>query len=455
MSERFDLAVIGSGPGGYVAAIRSAQLGLRTVIVENDALGGRCLNHACIPAKAMLRAADVVDEVRGAAQFGVYVNSHHVEFPAVRAQRDDVVATLTGGVRGLLRKNGVEVRHGRGRLTGNGGVTVDDHQLTARAVVLATGSIAKTVPGIEFGGRVIGTEQAWALDELPNRIAVIGAGASGVEIASAYARLGSEVLLIEATDRILPGEDSDISALADAKLRQQGVSVHTGASIVEPEQSSDNVLFTVDGHSERVDWLVMAAGRRPDLEALDLNTAQVVLDDRGLIAVDTRLRTTAEDIWAIGDLVPGPALAHKASEEGILAVEDAAGMNPEPLNHRLIPQATFCAPPVASVGLTETQARDQGYELLVGTARYGSVGAGTVFGERDGLVKLIGEARYGELLGAHIVGVKAPELIQELVTTQALEGGLPELATTVHGHPTLSETIQEAARDAQGWMVHR
>ncbi|GAA3561544.1 dihydrolipoyl dehydrogenase [Amycolatopsis ultiminotia] len=455
MSERFDLAVIGSGPGGYVAAIRGAQLGLRTVVVERDALGGRCLNYACIPAKAVLRAADAVDAIRGAARFGVHADNPRVEFTGVRAWRDDVVSTLTGGVRGLLRKNGIEVRHGHGRLTGNGGLLVDDHQLTARAIVLATGSVATTVAGIEFGRRVIGTEQAWALDELPGRIAVLGAGASGVEIASAYARLSSEVLLIEATDRILPAEDADISALVDRKLRDQGITIHTAATVAEPSQDNHSVSFTVDSHTERVDWLVVAAGRGPDTEGLDLAAGQVELDEHRLIAVDAHLRTTAEGVWAIGDLVRGPALAHKASEEGILAVEDAAGRSPEPLNHRLIPRATFGAPPVASVGLTEAQARDQGYDVRVGTARYGSVGAGTVLGDRDGLVKLVGEARYGELLGAHIVGAKATELIQELVATQALEGGLPELATTIHGHPTLSEAIQEAARDAQGWMVHR
>ncbi|ABH00671.1 dihydrolipoyl dehydrogenanse (plasmid) [Rhodococcus jostii RHA1] len=454
MSDAFDLVVIGSGPGGYVSAIRGAQLGLRTAVVEGNALGGRCLNYACIPAKAVLRAADVLDEVRHASQFGIHVGTPRVSFDEVRARRDEVVASLTGGVRGLLKKNGVEVKHGWARLAGDGAVTVDGETVHGRAIVLATGSVARPLPGLDFHGRVIGTEQAWALDALPDTIAVVGAGASGVELASAYARLGSKVRLIEASDRILPAEDADISAIVHAKLRRQGIAISTGVTVSDTEQSTDAVSFTVDGRTEQTTWLVVAAGRSPDTDSLALDTAGVELDDRGLIRVDERLRTTAPGIWAIGDLVRGPALAHKASEEGIIAAEDAAEHIPEPLLHNLIPRATFCSPSVASVGLTEEQARQQGYEVVVGTARYGAVGAGTVLGERDGLVKLVGDAKYGELLGAHIVGAKATELIQELVTARALEAGLPEIATIIHGHPTLSEAVSEAARDAQGWMIH-
>ncbi len=453
MSDRFDLAVIGSGPGGYVAAIRGAQLGLRTVVVEGGTLGGRCLNYACIPAKAVLRAADVLDEVRESARYGVLVDSYRVDFSAVREWREDTVASLTGGVRGLLKKNGVEVRYGTGRLTGSG-VAVDGEALSARAIILATGSVPKALPGLDLGGRVLGTEEAWGLEELPGRIAVVGAGASGVELASAYCRLGSEVQLIEAEDRVLPTEDGDISAIVERKLRQQGVSVHTGASVSEVEPRSDDIVFSVDGHTKRADWVAVSVGRRPDIDAHELAEASMALDEHGLIMVDEHQRTTAEGFWAIGDLVPGPALAHKASEEAIIAVEDVAGESPEPVNHNLIPRVTFCAPPVASVGLTEAQARGRGYDVRIGTARYGAVGAGTIHGERDGLVKLVGDARYGELLGAHIVGSRAAELIQELVTAQALEGGPPELAVLSHGHPTLSEAVQEAARDAQGWMVH-
>ncbi len=453
-ARTFDCVVIGAGPGGYVAAIRAAQLGMSTAVVERGAVGGRCLNVACIPAKAVLRAADILSEVREAGDFGIVVAEPSVDFAAVMARREKVVSTLTGGVSGLFKKNKIELITGEATLTADGTVLVGDDELSAKAIVLATGSVPRAVPGIEFGERVVGTEEAWAFTELPGSLAVLGAGPSGSEIASAYARLGSKTHLFEVLDRVLPTEDEDISKIVARGLSRQGVAVHTATAIENVKSTASSVSFTAAGEQIEVDWLVLAVGRGPDVAGLGLEAAGIALGERGLIAVDGAQRTSREGVYAIGDLVSGPALAHKASDEGIIAVEAAAGLATHPLVHIDIPRATFCAPNVASFGLTEAQAREAGHEVVVGKVPYGAVGAGTIYGDRSGIVKIIGESRYGELLGAHIVGTRATELIQELVNARALEGGYAEVARIVHGHPTLSEAVLEAARDADGWLIH-
>jgi len=452
----FDCIVIGSGPGGYVAAIRAAQLGMRTAVVERDRIGGRCLNYACIPAKAVLRSADLLSEIREAGEFGLRVAGVEVDFAAVQSRRQAVISTLTGGVAMLLRKNKIEVVEGAGRLVGGapGAVEVGGERYEAGAVILACGSVGKPLPGIQFGGRVIGTEEAWALPQLPSRLAVVGAGASGAEIASAYARLGSEVLLFEALERVLPGEDADVSRLAERSFKAQGIAVHTKTTVEGVRADSEGVSFSHGGVEQRVDYLVIAAGRGPDVEGLGLAEAGVELDQRGLVEVDPLQRTSAANVYAIGDLVSGPALAHKASEEGIVAAEAAAGRQTHGVDQRLIPRATFCLPNVGSFGMTEEQAREQGYDVVVGRVPYGAVGAGTVYGDRAGMVKIVADRRYGELLGCHIVGSRATELVHEVLNVCALEGGYPELARIVHGHPTLAEAVMEAARAAEGWLIH-
>jgi dihydrolipoamide dehydrogenase len=450
----FDCVVIGSGPGGYVAAIRAAQLQMKTAVVEKDKVGGRCLNYACIPAKAVLRSADVLMEVREAGEFGITVAEPEVDYQAVSARREKVISTLTGGVAMLLKKNGVETIAGEGALAGPGNVRVGDQTLQVKTVVLATGSQRRSLPGIEFGGRVIGTEEAYALPELPQSMAVVGAGASGAEIASAFARLGTEVMLFEALDRVLPTEDADISKVAERGLKRQGIAIHTSTLIENVTPGPESVKFGYGGEQAEVQWLVIAAGRGPDIGPLGLDAVGVKLDDNGLVDVDGAQRTNVEGVYAIGDLVHGPALAHKASDEGIIAVEDAAGLQTHPIEYQDIPRATFCTPNVASFGLTEAQARGQGHDVVVGKVQYGAVGAGTVYGDRNGLIKIVGDKRYGELLGGHIVGTRATELIQELVNVRVLEGGYPELARTIHGHPTLSEAIMEAARATDGWLIH-
>jgi dihydrolipoamide dehydrogenase len=476
----YDCIVIGSGPGGYVAAIRAAQLGMKTAVVEKDKVGGRCLNYACIPAKAVLRSADLLSEIRDAGDYGLNVGGVEVDYAGVQSRREKVVSTLVGGVGGLFKKNAIDLIEGEASLVAgvaagtaqasaavadggdgneNGGaararVRVGDRELTTTTVILAAGSVKRSIPGVEFGGRVIGTEEAWSLPELPARLTVVGAGASGAEIASGFARLGSEVKLFEVLERVLPTEDADISRLVERGLKRQGIDIHTGTPVEDVSSDDDSVSFSYGSESAAADHLVIAAGRGPDVDALGLKDADVELDEKGLVRVDGAQRTTAAGVYAIGDLVHGPALAHKASEEGILAAEDAAGLATHPLSYVDIPRATFCTPNVGSFGLTEAQAREQGYDVVVGKVPYGAVGGGTVYGDRTGLVKVVGESRYGELLGGHIVGSRATELIQELVNVRALEGGFAEVARIVHGHPTLSEAVMEAARAADGWLIH-
>jgi dihydrolipoamide dehydrogenase len=456
--QTFDCVVIGSGPGGYVAAIRAAQLGMKTAVIEKDRVGGRCLNYACIPAKAVLRSVDLLSEVREAGDFGINVSGIEVDYGAIQARREKVISTLTGGVASLFKKNAIELIEGEAALAPQGsegvGVLIDGRQITARTVILASGSIKRAIPGVEFGGAVIGTEEAWALSEMPGRLAVVGAGASGAEIASGYARLGSEVILLEALERVLPTEDVDISRLVERGLKRQGITLATGTPIANVQASESSASFSYGDQSAEVDWLVIAAGRGPDVQALGFEQAGIELDERGLVKVDGAQRTSRAGVYAIGDIVPGPALAHKASDEGIIAAEDAAGLPTHPLSHIDIPRATFCTPNVGSFGLTEAQAREQGYDVVVGKVQYGAVGGGTVYGDRTGLVKVVGETKYGELLGGHIVGSRATELIQELVNVRVLEGGFPELARIVHGHPTLSEAVMEAGRAADSWLIH-
>jgi dihydrolipoamide dehydrogenase len=455
----YDCIVIGSGPGGYVAAIRAAQLGMKTAVIEKDRVGGRCLNYACIPAKAVLRVADILHDIDEAGDFGISVPERTVDFGKVFQRREKVVKTLTGGVAGLFKKNQIEFIEGHGAVTDDGNVKVggsfDGTEIEARTcVVLATGSLPKPIPGTQFGGRIIGTEEAWAMQELPQRLAVVGAGASGAEVASAYGRLGTEVMLLEALDRVLPTEDADISKAVGRQLAKQNMAIHTGTLVENVEAGDDKVSFTFGDQNAEVDYLCIAAGRGPDIEGLGLEEAGVKLDDRGLIEVDGAMRTSCKGVYAIGDLVLGPALAHKASDEGIIAVEDAAGMETHALEYIDIPRATFCTPAVGSFGVTEEQAREQGIDVVVGKVAYGAVGAGTVYGDRTGVIKVIGDKKYGELVGGHICGAKATELIQELVNAKALEGGYPEVARIVHGHPTLAEGVMEAARAADGWLIH-
>ena len=452
--ESFDVIVIGAGPGGYVAAIRAAQLGKSTAVVESDKTGGRCLNYACIPAKTMLHTAEVLDDAKNSADIGVKVQGVELDWEALGQRRTDVSASLSGGVKGLFDKNKIKLIEGEGALTAEGDVKVGDTVYGAGKVILATGSVAQAIPGIEFSDRVLDTRGAWSLPDRPERIAVVGAGASGSEIASAYIRYGTEVILVEMLDQILPAEDKDVVRVVERTFKKQGIEISTGTPVENVEVGESSVKFTYGDNSAEVDYLVIAGGRRPDVEPLGLDAAGVKLDDDGRVQVDELQKTSNEKVFAIGDLTRGAALAHKAMEEGVVAAEAASGEDTHPVNLDLIPGATFCHPQVASVGLTEAQAKEKGLDIKTGKLKLGGVGAGTVYDDRDGMVKLVVDKEYGEIVGAHIVGNAACDMIAELVAVIALEGGIQELQRITHPHPTISEAVLDAARAVDKWATH-
>jgi dihydrolipoamide dehydrogenase len=454
VADSYDVIVIGGGPGGYVAAIRAAQLGKKTAVVERDKPGGRCLNYACIPAKTVLHTAELYDQARNGADLGLKVKGASIDWDALGKRRAAVSDSLSGGVKMLWEKNKVTTIQGHGSLTAEADVEVDGEVYGAGAVVLATGSVALPIPGVEFGSRVLDTWGAWSLAEQPPRIAVVGAGASGCEIASAYGRFGTEVLLIEMLDQILPAEDRDMARVVERTFKKQSISISTGTPVENVEAGEKSVKLTYGDRSAEVDYLLVAGGRGSDVEGLGLDAAGVELEERGKVRVDEYGQTSNPKVYAIGDLVNAKALAHKASEEGVVAVERAAGVETHPVDQNLVAGATFCQPQVASVGLTEAAAKQAGLDVKVGKLKLGGVGGATVYDDKDGLVKLVVDAKYGEILGAHIVGNRACDMIAELVATMALEGGYQELARIVHPHPTISEAIPEAARAVDGWAIH-
>jgi dihydrolipoamide dehydrogenase len=452
--ESFDVIVIGAGPGGYVAAIRAAQLGKSTAVVESDKAGGRCLNYACIPAKTMLHTAEVFDDAKNSADIGVKVQGAELDWEALGQRRTDVSASLSGGVKGLFDKNKITFIEGEGSLTADGDVKVGETTYGAGKVILATGSVAQAIPGVEFSDRVLDTWGAWSLGDQPEKIAVVGAGASGSEIASAYIRYGTKVILVEMLDQILPAEDKDVVRVVERTFKKQGIEISTGTPVENVEVTDSSVRFTYGENSAEVDYLVIAGGRRPDVDALGLEAAGIKLDENGRVEVDEYQKTSNEKIYAIGDLCRGAALAHKAMEEGVVAAEAAAGQDTHPVDLELVPGATFCHPQVASVGLTEAQAKEKGLDVKTGKLKLGGVGAGTVYDDRDGMVKLVVDKEYGEIVGAHIVGNSACDMIAELVAVMALEGGIQELQRIMHPHPTISEAVLDAARAVDKWATH-
>jgi dihydrolipoamide dehydrogenase len=450
----YDVIVVGGGPGGYVAAIRAAQLGQKTAVVEKDAPGGRCLNYACIPAKTILHTAEIFVEASSSAELGVKAEKVTIDWAAAQKRRAAVSKSLNDGVQMLWKKNKVDYLKGEASLTKDGKLKVGKDTHDAKAVVLATGSVALPIPGVEFGDRVLDTWGAWSLKEMPKSLAVVGAGASGAEIASGYGRMGVEVTLIEMLDQVLPAEDKDVAKIVERSFKKQNINLLLGTKVEDVKAGKTSVKAKAGKESLDVDYLVIAGGRAPDTEPLNLADAGVETEDNGQIKIDEYQRTTKDGIYAIGDLVRGPALAHKASEEGVVAVETAAGAPTHPVDIDNVPGATFCHPQVASVGLTEAQAKEAGHKVKVGKFKLGGVGAGTVYDDREGIVKIVGDPTYGEILGAHIVGNRACDMIAELVDTRALEGGYQELARIIHPHPTISEAVLDAARAVEGWATH-
>ncbi|MGZ5336840.1 MAG: dihydrolipoyl dehydrogenase [Solirubrobacterales bacterium] len=451
----YDAIVVGGGPGGYVAAIRAAQLGQKTAVVEKDKPGGRCLNYACIPAKTVLHTAEVFAEVsEEGAELGIKAEGLAIDWKAVQARRESVSRTLNDGVQMLWKKNKIEYLTGEASLAGSGKVKVGKDEHEAKTIILATGSVEMPIPGVDFSDRVLDTWGAWSLTKMPKALVVAGAGASGSEIASAYARLGVEVTLVEMLEHVLPLEDVDMAKVVERQFKKDGIDMLLGTKVEGVSEQKTGVKVKAGEVEVKADYLVIAGGRRPDTDPLNLEAAGVEVEEGGRIKIDEFQKTTADGVYAIGDLVRGPALAHKASEEGVVAVESATGHPTHPVNIDLVPSATFCHPQVASVGMTEAQAKEAGREVKIGKFKLGGTGASVVYDDRQGLVKIVGDPQYGEILGAHIVGNRACDMIAEFVDTMALEGGYQELGRIVHPHPTISEAVLDAARAVDGWAIH-
>ncbi len=458
-SDTFDLAVVGSGPGGYVAAIRAAQLGMRVAVIEEDKPGGVCLNWGCIPSKALLTGAELVETLQSHGEtFGVVAGGLQLDYSKVQAHSRKVADRLCKGVQGLFKKNKITLLAGRGRLAGPGTVAVegkDKTQVRAKRVLLATGSTELVLPGMELDGeRVVTSREALAVKTVPESVVVIGAGAVGVEFAYIWAMYGAEVTMVEMADQMLPGADKDVAAALSREFRRKKIDVHTGTKFEELKVNGDKVrVATSGGKAPEVDAdrVLIALGRRPLSQDLGLETAGVGVDERGFVKVDARLKTTAENIWAIGDLIGGPLLAHKASEEGVAAAEWMAGVERPPLDHEKIPGCIYAQPQVAWIGLTEAQARERhGDGVKVGSFPFTASGKALAAAHSAGFVKVIAEPKYGEIVGAHLVGQGATELVAEFGLAMTLECTTAEIAGTTHAHPTLSEAIHEAALLAEG-----
>ncbi|ADU51779.1 dihydrolipoamide dehydrogenase [Thermaerobacter marianensis DSM 12885] len=497
-----EVLVIGGGPGGYVAAIRAAQLGKDVTLVEKDRLGGVCLNVGCIPSKALIDAAKAYHRLSREAERGIVVEGARLDFSRLQGWKQSVVQRLTGGVEQLLKGNGVTVVKGRATFTGPNQVLVENpgggnEVYRFKHCILATGSRPVELPGFAFDGvRILDSTDALALDHLPLRLVVIGGGYIGLELGTAFAKLGSEVTVLELADQLLPGTDPELVQVVARRLRQLGVKVHTGVRVLgweqEPGGEGVRVVFRPEPRGEGAgssgaggaggpgggaagaragaaragagapaadeqavvaDAVLVSVGRRPNTDGLGLELAGVQLDERGRVKVDAQLRTTQPHIFAIGDIAPGPMLAHKASREGIVAAEVLAGL-PSAADYVAVPAPVFTDPEIATVGLTEAQARQQGYEPVVGRFPYAANGRALTLGERDGFVKLVADRETKVLLGAGIVGPEASDLVAELALAIEMGATLEDVALTIHAHPTLSEAVMEAAEAGLGHAIH-
>jgi dihydrolipoamide dehydrogenase len=464
-NSSFDCVVIGGGPGGYVAAIRASQLGMKTALVEREHLGGICLNWGCIPTKALLRTAEIHHLLHRLDEFGFSASDVTFDIEKIVARSRAVAKRLSQGVAFLMRKHKITVFDGHGRLAGGGKVHVEKDgaavgDLTAKHVILATGARARALPGIEPDGKLVWTyKEAMVPDIMPRSLLVIGSGAIGIEFASFYRTMGAEVTVVEVLPRILPVEDEEISTLARKAFEKQGMKIHTGATVTSVRPEADGTTAVVDlGGGKTItagaERIVLAVGITGNVEDLGLEDTAVGVD-KGHIVVDEWLATGEPGVYAIGDLVGPPWLAHKAMHEGVLCVERIAGVSGlHPLDTSTIPGCTYCLPQVASVGLTEQRARDEGYEVKVGRFRAAANGKAIALGETEGLVKTVFDARTGELLGAHMIGAEVTELIQGFGVARTLETTEAELMQAVFPHPTLSEMMHEAVLDAYGRALH-
>lgn len=459
--KQYDVVVIGGGPGGYVAGIRAGQLGLKTLVIEKDKLGGICLNWGCIPTKALIKNAEVLTTFKHAADFGFSVDNLTADFSKAVKRSRDISLKSSKGIEFLFKKNKVDHLYATAKIAGKGSVEVDQQgkkeRIAAKHIIIATGARPRVLPNIPVDRKqVITSTEAMVLPEVPKRMVIIGSGAIGSEFAYIYNAYGSKVTIIEMLDSLLPIEDREITKILRRNFEKSGIEVYTDTKVesVTPGKEATVKIATKDGVKEiKADIVLSAIGVQGNIEELGLE-ALGVKTDRSFIKVDAALRTNVEGIYAIGDVAGPPCLAHKASHEGIVCVETIAGKHPHAVDYENIPGCTYCQPQVASVGMTEEKARAAGKEVKIGRYPFRSHGKALALNETEGMVKLIFDAKYGELLGAHIIGPEATEMIAELVTARTLETTGEQLFNTIHAHPTLTEGIAEAALDAYGRALH-
>ncbi|WP_374163460.1 dihydrolipoyl dehydrogenase [Arcticibacter sp. MXS-1] len=459
----YDLIVIGSGPGGYVAAIRASQLGLKTAIVERESLGGICLNWGCIPTKALLKSAQVFEYIKHASDYGINVQGGEPDFNAVVKRSRGVADGMSKGIQFLMKKNKIDVIMGVAKIKKGGKVEVKGSdgsvkEYTAKHTILATGARSRELPNLKQDGKkIIGYRQAMSLAEQPKSMIVVGSGAIGIEFAYFYKAMGTKVTVVEFMDRIVPVEDEEISKQLERSLKKIGIEILTNSTVESVDTSGTGCkaqVKTAKGtETLEADIVLSAVGITPNIENIGLEEVDVKTD-RGRVVVDDFYKTNVEGVYAIGDIVKGQALAHVASAEGIICVEKIAGHHPEPLNYNNIPGCTYCTPEIASVGYTEKAAKEAGYEIKVGKFPFSASGKASAAGTKDGFVKVIFDAKYGEFLGAHMIGAGVTEMIAEVVVARKLETTGMEIIKSVHPHPTMSEAVMEAAADAYGEVIH-
>ena len=460
MANDYDVVVIGAGPGGYVSAIRCAQLGMKAAIVERDALGGVCLNWGCIPSKALLKNAEIVSYVRRADEFGLRFDNFHADFASAIDRSRKVVDRNVRGVAYLLRKNNIDHISGEGSIVSPGVVEVSPQgdRLNAKNIIIATGARPRSIPSLPVdGNRVITSRESIVLRDLPGSMVIVGGGAIGVEFAYVYKMYGVDVTVVELLPRLVPNEDEEISRQLERSFSRLGINVMTGAGVSGVASTASGVSVTVDQngveHTIEAGKVLVAVGIQPNTEGLGLDGIGVATE-RGYISIDDRMATNVPGVFAIGDVTGKLALAHAASAQAVTAAEAIAGEETQPLDYTYMPKATYCQPQVASFGLTEEQAVAQGHEVKVGKMNVLANGKAMAMGETEGMVKLVMDARYGELLGAHLIGPEVTELLGELSLTRLLEGTSLELGWAVHAHPSISEMVKEAALGAEGRAIH-
>jgi dihydrolipoamide dehydrogenase len=468
LAEQFDVTIIGSGPGGYVAAVRGAQIGLKVALVEKEKdarLGGTCGLRGCIPTKALLQAAHLYEKAEHFADWGIKVENLGFDWAQVQKRKSDVVAKNSAGVSYLMKKHKITVFNGFGKIAGRGKVEVEldggkKETIDTKNIIIATGSVVRPIPGFEVDGKqVVNSDQILELDRVPKSMLVMGSGAVGVEFASVYSRFGCETTIVELMERIVPVEDAEVSKELARAFKKRGIKIETGIKLDKLQKSKTGVKATgKDSKGKDVafeaEMFLVAVGRMPYLEKLGLENTKVVVNPRGTIKVNGYCETDEPNVYAIGDVIDTAWLAHLASKEGILVVEKIAGKKVEPINHRLVPNCTYCDPEVASVGLTEAKAKEEGYDVKVGKFPFSASGKARILGETDGFVKIVSEKKYDEVLGVHIIGPHATELLAEACVAMQLETTADELGRTIHAHPTVSESVMEAAEGVHDLTIH-